>query len=105
MSTHLLNAIRLPSAKILYSRLTNMGLKHFVENTKLHERLGDQEKRAITVLSIVDHTIRDYTNTVDDYIITSMITADRNHIIKSILEDHPQTFADLSRTPSFKNPS
>lgn len=103
--------IVMPHKDVLYKRLANIGLTHFMEKTNIIQVLADQEKYPIGVAMAVELAIDDYINYMcknspqpqrcPTAILMSM---HRSLIYKVLLEDYPEALDEL-RHQGIYNPN
>jgi hypothetical protein len=81
--------VQLPSQTEIAQRLHKLGLKNFVEKTKINQTLGNQTENAYSTDLAVACAMYVYetTNSLDITLAKSKKTA----IVNAILRDHPQS--------------
>jgi hypothetical protein len=87
--------IILPSAEILEQRLQAIGLHHFLEKTKLHRVLGNQEKYPLGVAVETELALYDYNEYMQDQIIAVQMQMHKPLILEALLQDHPEAIENL----------
>lgn len=90
-----MNTIQLPSAEILGKRLSENGLGHFMEKTKIDKDLGGRQLYPLGVANAVETALYDYDQYLKQPQIAVLMQTRKPQIIEIILQDHPEAIKDL----------
>jgi hypothetical protein len=92
-----MEAVKLPSQKEISSRISNLGMDHFVEKTKIDKTLGDQERYPTGVSLAVELALYDYNEYLKQPMMANLMQMRKPEIITAILQDHPEAIESLKK--------
>lgn len=90
-------SIQLPPASVINQRLEDLGLRYFLEKTKIDQQLGNQKKYPIGVALTVELSLSDFAKTVGNPVASRLMQMQKPEIIKAILQDFPEAIAELEK--------
>ena len=101
--------VKMPSAKILTSRLSKIGMDHFIEKTNLVSNLANRELESIGVAVAVETSLYDYNENLGQGLPAHMarmmqvqMQLNKPILLRSLLEDYPEALTDLQQQGLYK---
>ena len=87
--------ITLPKASVLKERLEKGGFQHFLEKTKIDEKLADKKLKPLGVLLAVELSLYDYVQDLNNPMMSTMMQMRKPQLIEIILKDSPKALEKL----------
>lgn len=85
--------VTMPSAEILAKRLRERGVDHFMGKTRLHEKLGGQQKYLVGVLASLETALSEYEQDIP--LAGQLMAFRRNELLEALLKDFPDALNQL----------
>lgn len=85
----------LASQQVLKQRFSQNRLDHFIDKTRLDQKLGNQELYALGVAAATELALSDYNEYLKNPLMNKLMLINKTKIIKLILEDHPEAIKEL----------
>ncbi len=87
--------LKMPTAVVLAQQLTKAGgFEYFMEKSKIHEKLGGQEKYALGVAMQVELSLADYTKTLSP-VMGPLMAMRKPALLKALLTGFPHAIKEL----------
>lgn len=87
--------LTLPSAQELSERLKKTGFDHFMEKTKIHEKLGGQQKKALGVAVQIELSLYDYSQYMKNPMVSAVTAMRKPELLEIFLKDFPEELKAL----------
>lgn len=95
--------VKMPSKEVLAKRLHEKGFDHFLEKTKIADKLADRELYPLGVVMQVELDMHDYGVYVKNPMITKVTRMRQNQLIETLLSHAPDALTNLAGHGVYKS--